>query len=170
MMVTRPDGALGFSTAESLDSSKLRSGTVTRAQEVGLVRVTRYGRTAGYVTSPEVLDRLADAARRLSAVSDELHAARPLLLAALRLGIDPARAIDALLGADGPDLDVTALAQLVAEAADDLDAARAARARLSQPGDADIDLDDVAVELGLDVDAMRAKVRADRVEATVTTA
>ena len=171
MAVTLPGDifALGFSTAESLDSSKLRSNTVARAREVGLVRVTRYGRTAGYVASPEVLDRLADAARRLSSVGDELHAARPLLLAALRLGIDPAQALDALLGSDGSALDVAALAQLVAEATDDLDAARVARERLAQPADDDVDLDDVAAELGLDVDAMRADVRAGRIEATITT-
>jgi hypothetical protein len=162
------DLGVGFMTAESLDSSKLRSSTVTRAQEVGLVRVTRYGRTAGYVASPEVLGQLAEAAERLSAVSSELHAARPLLVAALRLGIDPSRALDALLGAGGPGLDVAALAELVAEATDDLDAARVARERLAQPADRDVDLDDVAAELGLDIDAMRADVRAGHVEATVT--
>jgi hypothetical protein len=71
--------ATGATTPESLDSYKVRSNTIRRAQEVGLVRVTRYGKTAGYVASPELIDGLSEQACKLVALVDELHAARPLL-------------------------------------------------------------------------------------------
>lgn len=168
--MTVPGGfALGFATAETLDSSKLRSNTVARAQEVGLVRVTRYGRTAGYVTAPEVLEGLTEQAAHLGEVLKELHAARPLLHAAARLGITPEEALAALLRPGQDELDVAALAQLVADAADDRDAARAAREGLSTPEDDDMGLEEFAAELGFDAEALRADVRAGRVEATITT-
>ena len=143
------------------------------AEKVGVVRITRYGRTAGYVTSPQLMDGLRARAARYSALSEQIHRARPLMLAAARLGVAPAMVVAALFAADTDDgdaqLDVQALAELVAEATDDLDAARIARARLQEPDTGDIDLDDVAAELGFDIDAMRADVHAGRVTATVTT-
>jgi hypothetical protein len=89
--------ATGATTPESLDSYKVRSNTIRRAQEVGLVRVTRYGKTAGYVASPELIDGLSEQARKLVALVDELHAARPLLVAATRLGIRPEDALAVLM-------------------------------------------------------------------------
>ncbi|MDT4947592.1 MAG: hypothetical protein QOJ37_187 [Pseudonocardiales bacterium] len=115
--------ATGATTPESLDSSKVRSNTIRRAQEVGLVRVTRYGKTAGYVASPELIDGLSEQARKLVALVDELHAARPLLVAATRLGIRPEDALAVLMPPTREDLDVAALAELVAAAAEDLEAA-----------------------------------------------
>jgi hypothetical protein len=168
--VTLPDGfALGFATAETLDSSKLRSNTVSRAQEVGLVRVTRYGRTAGYVTSAQVLEGLTAQAAHLAEVRKELHAARPLLHAAARLGVAPEEAVAALLRSGRDELDVAALAELVADAADDRDAARAAREGMGVPEDDDMGLDEFAAELGFDAGELRAEVRAGRAEAIIAT-
>lgn len=159
--------------AETLDSSKLRSNTVAHAEKVGMVRITRYGRTAGYVTSPQLMDGLRGRAARYLALNEQLHRARPLMLAAARLGVAPAEIIDVLFAADSEngdaELDLQALADLVAEASDDLDAARIARQRLQVAVNSDgIDLDDVAAGLGFDIDAMRADVQAGRISATVT--
>ena len=158
---------------ETLDSSKLRSNTVAYAEKVGIVGITRYGRIAGYVASPRTMDVLWGHATQYAVLTEQLHRARPLMLAASRLGVDPAHIVTVLFTAGGEngetELDVQALAELVAEAADDIDAARIARQRLARPETDDVDLDDVAAELGFDIEAMRAEVAAGRVTATVTT-
>lgn len=162
--------ATGATTPESLDSSKVRSNTIRRAQEVGLVRVTRYGKTAGYVASPELIDGLSEQARKLVALVDELHAARPLLVAATRLGIRPEDALAVLMPPTREDLDVAALAELVAAAAEDLEAAQVARERLALPSDGDVGLEEAAAALGVDLNARRDAIRNVSSTTVVTTA
>ena len=84
----------------------------------------------------------------------------PLLAASLKLGVAPDRATAALFVSDerGARIDVAALAKLVDDAADDLEAPALARLRLASPPASDMSLDEFAAELGVDLEQVRADV------------
>ena len=152
--------ASGAAVPETLDSSKVRSNTFTHVHDVGLVEVTRYGKTHGWVASPKLMAEVAEQARELVSFREAARAARPLLLAATRLGIAPSDAFDALMPSEDGRFALARLASLVAEAADNLDAAKIARERLTQPLSDDVSLDDAAALFGVDVAARREAVAA----------
>jgi len=159
------------SSESALDSSKLRGTATKRADAEGLVKITKYNRTVGYLASPAVVEELVGAAGELAQTRRELPLAATLLSTALRLGIDPEAAVQALVvnREDGAHIDLANLASLIEAAADDLDAAAVARQRLQMPADQDLTLDEVATELGLDLAEIRAKVNAGSASAQYST-
>lgn len=155
----------------ALDSSKLRGTATKRADAEGLVKISRYNRTVGYLASPAVVEELVHAADELAQTRRELPLVGTLLSTALRLGISPETAVQALVAnrEDGAHIDLTNLASLIEAAADDLDAAAIARQRLTMPADQDLTLEEVASELGLDLTEIRADVKAGSASAQYAT-
>jgi hypothetical protein len=155
-----------------LDSSKLRGTATKRAETEGLVKIEKYHRTVAYLASPSVVEELMAAAVTLERIERELPMVASLLSAALKLGIAPEQAVQALVTTSPGrgQLDLARLAGLIEAAADDLDAAAVARARLTAPPEADLSLEDVAAELGFDLGELRAEVDAGAAPAQTATA
>lgn len=155
----------------ALDSSKLRGTATKRADAEGLVKIAKYNRTVGYLASPAVVEELVGAADELAQTRRELPLVATLLSTALRLGIDPETAVQALVAnrEDGAHIDLANLASLIETAADNLDAAAVARQRLQMPADQDLTLEEVASELGLDLAEIRANVNAGSAAAQYAT-
>jgi hypothetical protein len=146
----------------ALDSSKLRGGAAVRqAREVGLVKIEKYHQAVAYLLSPELVEELADAAEGRDRLAVDLPIAGRLLSLAIKLGIAPERAVTVLLTAPGTragQLNVEALADLVSNAADDLDAAAVAAQRLAEPDGDIITLEQLAEGLGFDLEEIRGEV------------
>lgn len=145
-----------------VDSSHLRGSTTSRAQQEGLVNVEKYNRVKAVLSSVEVFDGLLHGVEEHVNMLKTFPTVSPLLTAALKLGVSPDVAIAALFVNDerGARLDVAALAELLDEAADDLQAAGLARLRLASPTTTDMSLEDFAAELGVDLEQVRAEVAA----------
>lgn len=150
------------SASDGVDSSLLRGSTTHRAQQEGVVNVEKYNRVSAVLSSVDVFDGLLHGVEEHVAMIRAFPTVGPLLAAALKLGVSPDVAIAALFVNDksGARLDVAALAELLDEAADDIEAAGMARLRLSAPTDTDMSLDDFAAELGVNLDQVRADVAA----------
>jgi hypothetical protein len=150
------------SAGTGVDSSHLRGSTTSRAQEEGLVNVEKYNRVNAVLSSVEVFDGLLHGVEEHVNMLKTFPTVGPLLAAALKLGVSPDLAIAALFVNDalGARLDVAALAELLDEAADDIEAAGLARLRLTSPAATDMSLDDFAAELGVDLEQVRADVTA----------
>jgi hypothetical protein len=155
----------------ALDSSKLRGTATKRADVEGLVKIARYNRTVGYLASPAVVEELVRAADELARTRRELPLVATLLSTALRLGIAPEMAVQALVAnrEDGAHIDLTNLASLIEAAADNLDAAAVARRRLQMPAHQDLTLEEVASDLGVDLASIRADVNAGSASAQYAT-
>jgi hypothetical protein len=155
-----------------LDSSKLRGTATKRVETEGLVKIEKYHRTVAYLASPSVVEELVAVVEILERNERELPMVATLLSAALKLGIAPERAVQALVTTGAPgrgQLDLAGLAGLIEAAADDLDAAAVARARLTAPPEADLSLEDLAAELGFDLGELRAEVDAGTAPAQYST-
>jgi len=145
-----------------LDSSMLRGSSLRRLATEGLIRIDRYNHTAGYLVAPSVIDDLAAATRRASSLAEELAKARPLITAALSLGLAPAETVGALLPSDGDTarIDVRALGELIAGRIDELDAAAIASERYRPDSSADVPLTDFISSLGLNEAELRTAIDA----------
>jgi hypothetical protein len=155
-----------------LDSSKLRGTATKRAEAEGLVKIEKYHRIVAYLASPSVVEELMAAAVTLERNERELPMVASLLSAALKLGITPEQAVQALVTMEEPgrgQLDLAGLAGLIEAATDDLDAAAVARARLTAPPEEDLSLEDVAATLGFDLGELRAEVEAGTAPAQYAT-
>lgn len=154
-----------------VDSSRLRGSTTRQAQDDGAVVVEKYNQPVALLTSIELFDELLHGVEQQVQLQRDLPLVAALLTTALKLGVTPERAVRALISHDGvaSSLDITALAEVVENAADDLDAAVVARDRLSAPESADIALEVLADELGVDLDAARDDVAQGRRRAQIAT-
>ncbi len=156
----------------ALDSSKLRSGATRRVEEEGLVQIEKYHQAVAYLISPSLVEEFVEAAETRDRLARDLPVVARLLSTALKLGIAPEQAVQALLGlgeSRAPHLDVAALAGMLEAAVDDLDAAAVARERLASSSEGDITLAELADDLGFDLDEIRAEVDAGSSRAQLAT-
>ncbi len=155
----------------ALDSSKLRSGATRRVEEEGLVQIEKYHQAVAYLISPSLVEEFVEAAETRDRLARDLPVVARLLSTALKLGIAPEQAVQALLGLgeSRAQLDVAALAGMLEAAVDDLDAAAVARERLASSPEGDITLAELADDLGFDLDEIRAEVDAGNARAQLAT-
>ena len=149
-------------TAVGIDSSKLRGSAATQVQEEGVMLVEKYHQPLAYLSSVEVFDELLDGADRYVQLRKALPLALRMMAAAIRAGVPSDAAVDAMLSGEGDDVDLglVGLAELLDSAIEERDAALLVEARLAQPEDGDVSLDDFASGLGIDIAKIRAEVAA----------
>lgn len=151
-----------------VDSSVLRGSATKQAQAQGAVAVGKYNEQVSVLASVELFDSLLDGVEETVRMRRDMSLLAPLLSAALKLGIAPDQALAAVFGdVDHVGPNIRALAALVDDASDDLEAAAIARARLAEPQALDIGVDELADQLGIDISAVRADVEAAQPRATI---
>lgn len=157
------------SRGHGIDSSKLRGSAASQVHAEGVLVVEKYHQPVAYLASVELFEQLLLGAEHHTQMVQDLPLAATLLTTALKLGISPEQAIQALVVVEGDSaaLSLSGLASLLEEAADDLDAAAVARERLTSPEEHDVSLDDFAAELGMDISAARTRVREGRSTARI---
>lgn len=163
MEVTRAHAlAVKARAGAGLDSSKLRGSAATRVQEEGVMLVEKYHQPLAYLSSVAVFDELLDGADRYVQLRKALPLALRLMAAAIRAGVPSDAAVEAMLSGEGDhvELGLVGLAELLDSAIEERDAAMLAQARLGQPADGDVSLDNFASGLGIDIAQIRAEVAA----------